>query len=105
MASTLARTARPAPVSPLNAVVSEARRYVMIGTDLDDYRKVRSRLTRGNYADDVSINDVVLATISGAFRSLAADPRRGGPLGDDGARHGAGERLRRRPADPARQAA
>ena len=42
---------------------------------------------------------------SGAFRSLAADPRRGGPLGDDGARHGAGERLRRRPADPARQPA
>jgi WS/DGAT/MGAT family acyltransferase len=50
-------------------VVSEARRYVMIGTDLDDYRKVRSRLTRGNYAEDVSVNDVVLATISGAFRS------------------------------------
>jgi len=69
VASTLARTARPAPVSPLNAVVSEARRYVMIGTDLDDYRKVRSRLTRGNYAEDVSVNDVVLATISGAFRS------------------------------------
>ena len=41
----------------------------MIGTDLDDYRKVRSRLARGNYADDVSINDVVLATISGAFRA------------------------------------
>ncbi len=41
----------------------------MIGTDLDDYRKVRSRLTRGNYAEDVSVNDVVLATISGAFRS------------------------------------
>ena len=59
----LARTAaRPAPDSPLNAMVGEARRYVMIGTDLDDYRKVRSRLTRGNYADDVTINDVVLAT-------------------------------------------
>lgn len=68
--STLARTAaRPAPHSPLNAHVGEARRYVMIGTDLEDYRKVRSRLARGRYADDVSINDVVLATISGAFRS------------------------------------
>jgi WS/DGAT/MGAT family acyltransferase len=41
----------------------------MVGTDLDDYKKVRSRLARGNYADDVTINDVVLATISGAFRS------------------------------------
>ena len=68
--STLARTAaRPAPHSPLNAPVGEARRYVMIGTDLDDYKKVRSRLARGNYADDVTINDVVLATISGAFRA------------------------------------
>jgi diacylglycerol O-acyltransferase / wax synthase len=68
--STLARTAaRPAPNSPLNASVGEARRYIMIGTDLDDYKKVRSRLARGSFADDVSINDVVLATISGAFRS------------------------------------
>ena len=68
--STLARTAaRPAPHSPLNATVGEARRYVMIGTDLKDYRKVRTQLTRGNYADDVTINDVVLATIAGAFRS------------------------------------
>ncbi|WP_270886512.1 WS/DGAT/MGAT family O-acyltransferase [Pedococcus sp. 5OH_020] len=70
LASTLARTAaRPAPQSPLNAPVGEARRYVMIGTDLEDYRKVRNRLARGPYADDVSINDVVLATVSGAFRS------------------------------------
>ncbi|MDF2093069.1 wax ester/triacylglycerol synthase family O-acyltransferase [Knoellia sp. 3-2P3] len=68
--STIARTAtRPAPTSPLNASVGEARRYVMIGTDLDDYKKVRSKLARGNYADDVTINDVILATISGAFRS------------------------------------
>jgi diacylglycerol O-acyltransferase len=68
--STVARTAaRPAPVSPLNAEIGEARRYVMVGTDLADYRKVRSRLTRGSYADDVTINDVVLATISGALRS------------------------------------
>ena len=68
--STLARTAaRPAPHSPLNGPVGEARRYVMIGTDLEDYRTVRSQLARGNYAEDVSINDVILATISGAFRS------------------------------------
>ncbi len=70
VASALARTAaRPAPISPLNAEIGEARRYIMVGTDLDDYRKVRSRLMRGHYTDDVTINDVVLATISGALRS------------------------------------
>jgi diacylglycerol O-acyltransferase len=68
--STVARTAvRPAPVSPLNAEIGLSRRYVMVGTDLADYRKVRSRLARGRYADEVTINDVVLATISGALRS------------------------------------
>jgi len=68
--STIARTAvRPAPVSPLNAEIGEARRYVMVGTDLADYRTVRSRLALGHYADEVTINDVVLATIAGALRS------------------------------------
>ncbi len=68
--STLARvSARPAPESPLNASVGRARRYVMIGTDLDDYRKVRTRLGQGAFADEVTINDVILATIAGAFRS------------------------------------
>jgi diacylglycerol O-acyltransferase len=68
--STVARTAaRPAPISPLNAEIGEARRYVMVGTDLADFRTVRSRLARGNYADHVTINDVVLATISGALRT------------------------------------
>jgi len=68
--STLARvSARPAPESPLNATVGRARRYVMIGTDLEDYRKVRTRLGRGSFADEVTVNDVILATISGAFRS------------------------------------
>jgi WS/DGAT/MGAT family acyltransferase len=68
--STLARvSARPAPESPLNAPVGRARRYVMIGTDLEDYRKVRTRLGRGSFAEEVTINDVILATIAGAFRS------------------------------------
>jgi diacylglycerol O-acyltransferase len=68
--STVARTAvRPAPVSPLNAEIGEARRYIIVGTDLADYRTVRSRLALGHYADEVTINDVVLATISGALRS------------------------------------
>ena len=41
----------------------------MIGTDLEDYRKVRTRLGRGSFADEVTVNDVILATVAGAFRS------------------------------------
>jgi diacylglycerol O-acyltransferase / wax synthase len=68
--STVARmSARPAPTSPLNAAVGRARRYVMIGTDLGDYRTVRARLGQGSFADEVNVNDVILATIAGAFRS------------------------------------
>ncbi|MGL4744931.1 MAG: WS/DGAT/MGAT family O-acyltransferase [Dermatophilaceae bacterium] len=68
--STVARvSARPAPTSPLNAAVGRARRYVMVGTDLEDYRVVRSRLGPGSFAEEVSINDVVLAVVAGAFRS------------------------------------
>ena len=67
---TLARTAaRPAPHSPLNATIGEARRYLMVATDLADYRAVRARVARGPAADDVTVNDVVLATIAGALRS------------------------------------
>jgi WS/DGAT/MGAT family acyltransferase len=68
--STVARTAaRPAPDSPLNAEIGSARRWVMIATDLEDYRRVRACLARGAYAEDVTINDVVLATIAGGFRT------------------------------------
>lgn len=68
--STLARVgAKPAPSSALNAPVGAARRYVMLATDLDDYRQVRSGLTRGRYVEDVTINDVILATVTGALRS------------------------------------
>ncbi|WP_404388172.1 wax ester/triacylglycerol synthase family O-acyltransferase [Humibacillus xanthopallidus] len=68
--SAVARTAaRPAPDSPLNAEVGTARRWVMVSTDLEDYRTVRRRLARGAYAEDVTINDVVLATIAGGLRT------------------------------------
>ena len=68
--STLARVGtRPAPSSPLRTTVGAARRYVMVQTDLDDYRQIRSRLTRGKYVDDVTINDVILATVTGALRT------------------------------------
>lgn len=70
VASTVARTAaQPAPHSPLNVTIGAARRFVMVGTDLDDYRQVRSRLAQGRRSDDVSVNDVVLATIAGALRA------------------------------------
>ncbi|MEO7448310.1 MAG: wax ester/triacylglycerol synthase family O-acyltransferase [Humibacillus sp.] len=68
--SVVARTAaRPAPDSPLNAEVGTSRRWVMVASDLDDYRTVRRRLARGAYAEDVTINDVVLATIAGGLRT------------------------------------
>jgi len=70
LVSTVVRgAARPAPTSPLNVEIGSARRFVMVGTDLDDYRKVRARLGRGALADDVSVNDVVLATVAGAFHA------------------------------------
>jgi diacylglycerol O-acyltransferase len=70
LARTVARgAATPAPTSPLNAPVGQARRFVVVGTDLADYRAVRSRLARGANAEDVSVNDVVLAALAGALRT------------------------------------
>ena len=53
---------RPAPVSPLNVPISTQRRFAMTRTDLEDYRAVRS-------AHGGTINDVVLAVVSGALRN------------------------------------
>ena len=45
--TTAARTAaRPAPTSPLNVEIGEARRWAMVATSLEDYRKVRARHSR-----------------------------------------------------------
>jgi diacylglycerol O-acyltransferase len=52
----------PSPESPLSAVLSEQRRFVTVRTDLEDYRRVR-RVHGG------SVNDVILATVTGALRS------------------------------------
>ena len=52
---------RPAPGSPLNTTSGTPRRYTTAGTRLDDYQRVRQ-------AHGVTINDVVLATVSGALR-------------------------------------
>jgi WS/DGAT/MGAT family acyltransferase len=69
VASVLARTAaRPAPTSPLNAEIGATRRFVTVTTDLEDYRSIRSRLSRPG-EDEVTVNDVVLATVAGALRN------------------------------------
>ncbi|MFI7004877.1 wax ester/triacylglycerol synthase family O-acyltransferase [Nocardia sp. NPDC050175] len=51
-----------APDSPLNARTSRNRRFDVVRTDLEDYRKIRKRF-------NCSINDVILAVVSGALRN------------------------------------
>src|SRR5512135_240372 len=58
-----ARTqAHPTPSSPLNVPIGEQRRYGMARTEVDDYKRVRK-------AHGGTVNDVVLATVSGALRT------------------------------------
>jgi WS/DGAT/MGAT family acyltransferase len=67
--SAAARTAaRPAPTSPLNADISEQRRWAMVATSLEDHRKVRAKHSRRG-SRELTVNDVVLATVAGALRS------------------------------------
>jgi diacylglycerol O-acyltransferase / wax synthase len=54
--------ARQAPSSPLNVPIGEQRRFGMAATALDDYKRVRK-------AHGGTVNDVVLATVSGALRT------------------------------------
>ncbi len=53
---------RPSPESPFNVEPSAQRRVVLVRTSLKDYRKVR-RVHGG------TVNDVILATLSGAVRA------------------------------------
>jgi diacylglycerol O-acyltransferase len=53
---------RPTPDSPINAELSEQRRFVTVRTDLEDYRRIREE-------HGTSVNDVILATLSGALRT------------------------------------
>lgn len=53
---------RPAPESPISADLSEQRRFVTVRTDLEDYRRIRR-------AHGGSVNDVILATLTGALRN------------------------------------
>jgi len=82
------------PSSPLNREISEHRRFAMVSTDLQDYRRVRNAFIGRNWAQrrargdgttgalpapvptmigiagtTTTINDVVLATLTGALRA------------------------------------
>ena len=61
-ASPLFAGRRAVPDSPLKATLSQQRRFHAVRTELDDYRTVR-RFHGG------TVNDVVLATITGALRA------------------------------------
>ena len=72
----LARTAAsPAPDSPLNVEIGEHRRFGTVATELETYREIRpstppaaggARQGLGRAA--ISVNDVVLATLTGSLR-------------------------------------
>ncbi|MEV0765508.1 wax ester/triacylglycerol synthase family O-acyltransferase [Nocardia sp. NPDC050435] len=51
-----------APDSPLNTKTSRHRRFDVVRTDLEDYRTIRKRF-------DCSINDAILAVVTGALRN------------------------------------
>jgi diacylglycerol O-acyltransferase / wax synthase len=65
---------RTVPESPLRTELSQQRRFVTVRTALDDYRTIR-RFHGG------TVNDVVLATVTGALRTwlmTRAEPVHGG---------------------------
>ncbi|WP_284747644.1 WS/DGAT/MGAT family O-acyltransferase [Amycolatopsis sp. RTGN1] len=61
VASTLRTLVNPAPTGPLNVRVSGGRVFSVARTRLEDFRKIRS-------AHGGTVNDVVLAAITGALR-------------------------------------
>jgi diacylglycerol O-acyltransferase / wax synthase len=70
--ATARAAARSAPDGPLNAQSGGQRRYAVVRTSLDDYRRVRAK--HGG-----TVNDVVLATVAGALRGFLMS--RGEPVG------------------------
>lgn len=62
MASTALAMARPASPSPLNVRIGEQRRFVMVDLALRDLKSVR-------YALGGTVNDTIVAVISGGLRS------------------------------------
>jgi WS/DGAT/MGAT family acyltransferase len=73
IASAVRSVVHPAPSTPLNATVGEARRFAVARTSLADYQAVHR-------AQGVPVNDVILATLAGAlhgwllFRGESAQP-------------------------------
>jgi diacylglycerol O-acyltransferase len=65
--TTLARAWRPGPSTPLAVDPGAARRFAIVDTDLEGYRLVRRRLA--DLGADVDVNDIALATITGALRA------------------------------------
>ncbi|NIH78719.1 WS/DGAT/MGAT family O-acyltransferase [Amycolatopsis viridis] len=61
VAAALHRVVSPAPSGPLNRHVSGGRVFAVVRTRLEDYRKVRAE-------HGVTVNDIVLAAITGALR-------------------------------------
>jgi diacylglycerol O-acyltransferase / wax synthase len=61
VASAVRTVLRPAPSGPLNTHVSGGRVFAAVRTKLEDYRKVRA-------AHGGTVNDIVLAAITGALR-------------------------------------
>ena len=61
MVTAVRTAASGTPVSPFNTPTSRDRRFEVAATDLDDYRTIRS-------AFDCSINDAILAVVTGALR-------------------------------------
>lgn len=61
VASALKTVVRPAPSGPLNVRTSGGRVFAVVRTRLDDFRKIRA-------AHGGTVNDVVLAAITGALR-------------------------------------
>ena len=59
--------ARAAPESPLNVAIGPHRRYATVTLDLDDHRQVRK--AHSGKGHEITVNDVVLATVAGALRS------------------------------------
>ncbi len=60
--STARRVAQPTSPSPLNVPIGAQRRFAMTSTKLEDYKTISHR-------QKCSVNDVALATISGALRT------------------------------------
>jgi WS/DGAT/MGAT family acyltransferase len=74
VASTVRSLLRPAPAGPLNRHVSGGRMFAVVRTRLQDYRKVRA-------AHGGTVNDIVLAAITGALREWLLS--RGGSVTPD----------------------